>query len=59
MIWVQLTVSCQTVQKSLDVRSEDAVKSCIVDFVQMFSKSVPEVKGDIHHLDQTQAWIKT
>lgn len=52
MIWIELTVSGQTVQKSLDIRSEDGVKSCIIDFIQMFSKTVPEVKGDLHDLDQ-------
>lgn len=52
MVWIQLTVSGQTVQESLDVRPEDGVKSCIIDFIQMFSKTVPEVKGDLHNLDQ-------
>lgn len=52
VIWIELTVSGQTVQKSLDIRSEDGVKSCIIDFIQMFSKTVPEVKGDLHDLDQ-------
>lgn len=50
MVWVELTVSGQTVQKSLYVGSEDAVQSRVVDFIQMFSESVPEVKGDLHNL---------
>lgn len=55
VVWIKLTVSSQTVQESLDVRSEDGVKSCIIYFIQMFSETVPEVKGDLHHLDQTRA----
>lgn len=50
VVWIELTVSGQTVQKSLDVRSEDGVKSCIIYFIQMFSQTVPEVKGDLHDL---------
>lgn len=51
MVWIQLTVASQTVQESLDVWSEDGVKSCVVDFIQMFSQTVPKVKGDLHHLN--------
>lgn len=51
VVGLKLTVSGQTVQKSLDVWSEDGVKSCIIYFIQMFSKTVPEVKGDLHDLD--------
>ncbi len=54
MVWIELTVSGQTVQKSLDVWSEDGVKSCIIYFIQMFSKTVPEVKGNLHDLDQNK-----
>lgn len=52
MVWIELTVSSQAVEKSLDIWSEDGVKSCIVYLVQMFSKTVPEIKGDLHHLEQ-------
>lgn len=52
MVWIELTVSSQAMEKSLDIWSEDGVKSCIIDLVQMFSKTVPEIKGDLHHLDQ-------
>jgi len=49
-------VSGQTVQESLDVRSEDGMKSRVVNLIQMFSKTIPEVKGDTeviktHHND--------
>lgn len=54
MVWIQLTVSGQTVQKSLDVRSEDGVESCVIYFIQMFSETVPEVKGDLYNLDQNK-----
>lgn len=54
VVWIELTVSGQTVQKSLDVWSEDVVKSCIIYFIQMFSEAVPEVKGDLHNLDRTK-----
>lgn len=47
-------MSGQTVQKSLYIGSEDGVKSCVVDFIQMFSKTVPEVKGNLHDLSQTK-----
>ncbi len=54
MIWIELTVSGQTVQKPLDIRSEDGVQSGIIYFIQMFSQTVPEVKGDLHHLDENK-----
>lgn len=54
MVWVELTVSGQTVQKSLDIWSEDGVKSCVIDFIQMFSEAVPEVKGDLHNLHHNE-----
>lgn len=50
MVGVELAVSGQAVQEPLDVRPEEAVTSRVVDLVQMFSQSVPEVKGDFHHL---------
>lgn len=50
MVGIELAVSGKAVQEPLDVRPEDAVTSRIVDFVQMFSQSVPEVEGDFHHL---------
>lgn len=50
VVRVQLAVSGQAVEKSLDVRPEDAVTSRIVDLVQVFSQAVPEVEGDLHHL---------
>lgn len=52
MIWVELAVPRQTVKKPLDVRSKDVVTSCIIDLVEMFSETVPEVEGDLHHLGQ-------
>lgn len=54
MIWIELAVPGQTVEKPLDVRSEDGVQSRVVDFVQVFPKTVPEVKGDLHHLDHRE-----
>lgn len=54
MVGVELAVSGQAVQESLDVRPEDAVQSCIVDLIQMFSQAVPEVEGDLNHLDQNR-----
>lgn len=52
VVRVELAVSGQAVQEPLDVRPEDAVPSRVVDLVQMFSQSVPEVEGDFHHLVQ-------
>lgn len=54
VVRVELTVSGQTVQKSLDVRSEYGVKSCVIYFIQMFSQAVPEVKGDLHDLHRNK-----
>lgn len=54
VVGVELTMSSQTVEESLDVRSEDGVECRVVDFVQMFSQSVPEVEGDLHHLCNRQ-----
>lgn len=60
MVWVELTVPGQAVQQSLDVRSEDGVKSGVIYFIEMFSETVPEVKGDLHNLDQnTDQNVKT
>lgn len=53
MIWIQLTVSGQAVQEPLDVRSEERVKSHVVDLIQVFAEAVPEVKGDLHDLEHT------
>lgn len=50
VVRVELAVSGQTVQEPLDVRPKDAVASRIVDLVQMFSQSVPEVEGYFYHL---------
>lgn len=52
VVRVELAVPGQAVQKSLDVRPEDAVQSGITGLVQMLSEAVPEVKGDLHHLDR-------
>lgn len=54
MVWIELTVSGQTVQESLNVRSKDVVKSGIIDFIQMFSKTVPEVERNLHDLVQNK-----
>ena len=59
MVWIKLTVSSQTVQKSLDVWSEDCMERCIVYLVEMLSETVPKVKGNLHHLDhedQNRDW---
>lgn len=50
VVRVELAVSGQAVQEPLDVRPEVAVTSRVVDLVQMFSQSVPEVERDFHHL---------
>lgn len=54
VVGVELAVSGQAVEEPLYVRPEDAVTSCVVDLVQMFSQSVPEVEGDLHHLARGQ-----
>lgn len=54
VVWIELTVSGQTVQESLNVRSKDVVKSGIIDFIQMFSKTVPEVERNLHDLVQNK-----
>ena len=58
MVWIELAVSGQTVQESLDVRSEDGMKSRVVNLIQMFSKTIPEVKGDLHNLDHRDQNLK-
>lgn len=52
VVRVQLAVPRQTVQESLDVGSEDGVQRRVVDLIQMFSQTVPEVEGDLHHLNR-------
>lgn len=54
VVWIELAVSGQAVEEPLYVRPEDAVTSCVIDLVQMFSQSVPEVEGDLHHLVRGQ-----
>lgn len=60
VVGIELAVSGQAVEEPLYVRPEDAVTSCVIDLVQMFSQSVPEVEGDLHHLvrgqDRTQPY---
>lgn len=54
VVRIELAVSGQAVEEPLYVRPEDAVTSCVIDLVQMFSQSVPEVEGDLHHLVRGQ-----
>lgn len=52
MVRVQLTVPGQAVQQPLDVGPEDGVQSHVADLIEVLAQAVPEVEGDLHHLEQ-------